>query len=165
VRLLVFALKVEDWPVCVRNLRQLLKPSGWLQWEEIDPAPFNAVLKSAPDTKTASLGNTLDTFLGGVSKSRPEAFLGHKHLKDAFYSEGMKEVVEDVVSSERVLDCRPMATKVMIRMMLETMRLAAKARGVEQSSDEEFKLAKELEVEVDGGAYLQFYIRCITGRL
>ena len=165
VRLLVFALKQEDWPTCVRNLKQLLKPGGWLQWEEIDPSPYTAVLKSSPTTNTSVLSQTLETFLIGVGKSRPEAMVGYKHLEAAFHSEGMEDVNEDAVSSELVLECRKMATTVMIRMMLETMRLAAKARGVEKRPEEEVDLAKQLEQEVEGGAYLQFYIRCVTGRV
>ncbi|KAF2669193.1 hypothetical protein BT63DRAFT_455169 [Microthyrium microscopicum] len=34
VRLLMYSLKEEDWAPAVRNLTTLLKPRGWLFWEE-----------------------------------------------------------------------------------------------------------------------------------
>jgi SAM-dependent methyltransferase len=34
VRMLVFAFKKEQWPSVVRNLSTLVRPGGWLFWEE-----------------------------------------------------------------------------------------------------------------------------------
>lgn len=35
VRLMMYALKADDWEVVAANLRKLLKPGGWLMWEEL----------------------------------------------------------------------------------------------------------------------------------
>lgn len=36
LRLLVLGLPKDTWELACRNLLQLLKPGGWLQWEEAD---------------------------------------------------------------------------------------------------------------------------------
>ncbi|KAI9147992.1 N-methyltransferase tcpN [Paramyrothecium foliicola] len=35
VRLLFFAMRVQDWEVAINNMTTLLKPGGWLLWEEL----------------------------------------------------------------------------------------------------------------------------------
>ncbi|KEY73478.1 hypothetical protein S7711_07502 [Stachybotrys chartarum IBT 7711] len=35
VRLLFFGLKINDWDIAIRNMAKLLKPGGWILWEEI----------------------------------------------------------------------------------------------------------------------------------
>ena len=53
VRLLMYALKKDEWEAMARNLGKLLKPGGWLLWEEtgyvswvsLPPSPaINAIL-------------------------------------------------------------------------------------------------------------------------
>jgi chemotaxis methyl-accepting protein methylase len=36
LRLLVLGLPKDTWTQAARNLQQMLKPGGWLQWEEAD---------------------------------------------------------------------------------------------------------------------------------
>ncbi|KAJ5168854.1 uncharacterized protein N7482_004448 [Penicillium canariense] len=40
IRLLTAGLKKGDFPVVLRNARSLLKPNGYIQWEEVDTTTF-----------------------------------------------------------------------------------------------------------------------------
>ncbi|XHG08344.1 hypothetical protein AWENTII_011449 [Aspergillus wentii] len=41
VRLLVMGLKVEDYEAAIRNIWGLLKPGGYMQWEDIDATSYS----------------------------------------------------------------------------------------------------------------------------
>jgi SAM-dependent methyltransferase len=43
VRLLFYALKKEEWRLAVENLKPLLKPGGWLLWEEAAYLGWNCI--------------------------------------------------------------------------------------------------------------------------
>ncbi|KAF5573230.1 Methyltransferase domain-containing protein [Fusarium pseudocircinatum] len=43
VRLLYLALKKEDWAVVAANIRTILKPGGWIHWEELGYPGFTCL--------------------------------------------------------------------------------------------------------------------------
>lgn len=48
VRLLVLGLKTDDWDIAIRNAIALLKPGGWLFWEELPQGSVRMIPPSKP---------------------------------------------------------------------------------------------------------------------
>ncbi|OAA62716.1 hypothetical protein SPI_04256 [Niveomyces insectorum RCEF 264] len=54
VRLLVLALRAGDWAPLAANLLTLLRPGGWLVWEEVDLQHFQAVAVASDPPKAGT---------------------------------------------------------------------------------------------------------------
>ncbi|KAF3319352.1 hypothetical protein TWF173_003794 [Orbilia oligospora] len=63
IRGLSFVLKTEEWDVVVKNVAKIIKPGGYLVWNETNPGSTQAI----PPTKVASQGAAL---LGYMCKLR-----------------------------------------------------------------------------------------------
>ncbi|KAF3187990.1 hypothetical protein TWF788_001453 [Orbilia oligospora] len=63
IRGLSFVLKTEEWDVVVKNVAKMIKPGGFLVWNETNPGSTQAI----PPTKVASQGAAL---LGYMCKLR-----------------------------------------------------------------------------------------------
>ncbi|KAL1966950.1 hypothetical protein VTN77DRAFT_3694 [Rasamsonia byssochlamydoides] len=91
VRLLVAAIREKDYKVIVENLVPLLKPGGYIQWEDIDLVSFtDAVKNQHPDTPYLE---TLNLVFGaqislGASPHVPET------VYQAMKSAGLHDVVK-----------------------------------------------------------------------
>ncbi|KAL3490990.1 hypothetical protein BJX62DRAFT_237594 [Aspergillus germanicus] len=62
VRMLVSALKVEEYEVAVRNLVEILKPGGYLQWTDLDSSHLSSA-PSATDPRSRPLISSWLKFL------------------------------------------------------------------------------------------------------
>ncbi|KAL2849746.1 hypothetical protein BJX68DRAFT_275966 [Aspergillus pseudodeflectus] len=62
VRMLVSALKVDEYEVAVRNLVAVLKPGGYLQWTDLDSSHLSSA-PSATDPRASPLITSWLTFL------------------------------------------------------------------------------------------------------
>ena len=63
VRLLILVLPVDPLPV-IRRLHSLLKPGGWLQWEDLDLTRMH-VKRVTPDTPAPSLDGIIEMSKAG----------------------------------------------------------------------------------------------------
>ncbi|KAI9707966.1 MAG: hypothetical protein M1820_004385 [Bogoriella megaspora] len=98
LRMLGFGVRDSDPIPVLRTLLALLKPGGWLQWDEADHEfdPPNA----APGTSNARMQELQKAIRTSVFKGAP-AFGWTKNLLDSFRSAGFTAVVEDKHPIER----------------------------------------------------------------
>jgi len=59
VRLIIFVVRRHDLQVVIRNLMKLLKPGGWLQWEELDLSGSHIERGSGNDVRAPAAENAL----------------------------------------------------------------------------------------------------------
>ncbi|KAF2671164.1 S-adenosyl-L-methionine-dependent methyltransferase [Microthyrium microscopicum] len=162
-RLLIFALQAEEWAPAVANLTTLLKPGGYLQWEEINPAPATYVLRTKPTASTTVFQGELNTMLGSGEAIVQSASQVLGLLRDGF-GKSLVDVKTDVVSSEREISQRGAATKVMVGVVVGALKQRM-ASGKEVLDEERVeRVKKDMAREVESGAYLQFYVHCFVGR-
>lgn len=164
VRLLIFAIRASDWKPCVANLKTLLKPGGWIQWDEINVEPMGNVLRTTFGAKTTRLTQAIVDLYATGGEFLQEAHRGYRYLREAFPQNDLKNIAEDIVSSERVVELRKRATMIQVSVLVGVRKQQMGISGDSTTGIEELRdLVKEIEEEVEGGAYLQFYIHVMVG--
>jgi SAM-dependent methyltransferase len=122
VRLLIFAIRARDWNPCVANLKTILKPGGWIQWDEIDVEPFGSVLRTTFGAKTSRYTEAIREIFATGGEFLQEARQGYRYLREAFHQNDLKDISEDIVSSERLLELRKRATMIQLGVLLGVKR-------------------------------------------
>ncbi|KAI0096805.1 S-adenosyl-L-methionine-dependent methyltransferase [Nemania sp. FL0031] len=162
VRLLVAAMLPEEWDTVVRNLCLLLKPGGYLQWEECD---FIGVkyIRGKVDSSVDSA-----RFIGYAFRDALRERFQHgwstlpKNMTDA----GLTSVVSDIVSSDRLPETRDKLTITGMQAIFSWARLMTE-RGVEGSlSNKELdSLEKKVhEEDIKSGCYVRYDIYVFCGQ-
>lgn len=165
VRLMLLSIDPHEWDKVVANLLALLKPGGWVQWEELDLTPFWSSLRSGPLPSEAGR-----TFLEKgmhylIASTRHRAENVHNSLLNACRKAGLKDIQTDVVSSDRDPTLRPVATKLQTHVMKNVGRKRLQDGAKDAWSQEELdRVSKGMDTEVLQGAYVNYYIHCIIGR-
>ena len=162
VRLLVLAMAKDDWANCVINLRTLLKPGGYIQWEEGDFNHLTKVMRSNPNAQTKNLKRgfeRLNQLVSHRTRLLPDALVG------AFHETGMQEVVDDEVSSDRLPALRHPATMILIGVLEGVSKQQAKDNITDAWSFEKGQqLVKSMRREAYLGGYVNFWIHSVVGR-
>ncbi|KAI1169039.1 S-adenosyl-L-methionine-dependent methyltransferase [Nemania serpens] len=159
VRLLVAAMLPGDWDTVVRNLCLLLKPGGFLQWEECDFVGSKYLRGKVNSTVEAA------RFMGYAFRDALRERFEHgwstlpKNMTDA----GLTPVVSDVVSSDRLPETRAQLTITGLQAIFSWARLMTE-RGVKGSlsSDELESLERKAYEDVRSGCYVRYdiYVTC-----
>lgn len=104
VRLLVWSMTERDWPIVVVNLHAMLKPGGWLQWEENDLNSMRLLRDPGcahPLAHSNQFNNPDFQSLMGTKLRK-----GWYKLPDLLATLNMTCLVRDMVSSDRVPETR-----------------------------------------------------------
>jgi SAM-dependent methyltransferase len=166
VRFISSATTRSEWRRAIVNLVTLLKPGGWLQW--IDSCNFKMYNEVAGVSRAANLEiyealapfRAKEDLVIGLLIQEPKRLF----RESVFLEAGLKDVHEDVFSSDRLPGLRKVGTKNIMECFIQNM---GDLIGMEGSGWSEEKIknlhAAALE-EVDRGVYHTLDQVCIVGR-
>ncbi|KAK6443606.1 hypothetical protein LTR95_000433 [Oleoguttula sp. CCFEE 5521] len=106
LRILVMGLPTGTWVTAATNLRKLLKPGGWLQWEE---ARFGDLVTLQTDLSHSALRTSSEALYHSIRAavvSRGVALDEIASLEGFVGSGGFEDVRLDLLGSDRVLETR-----------------------------------------------------------
>ncbi|KAI1148034.1 hypothetical protein F4825DRAFT_435267 [Nemania diffusa] len=161
VRMLILAMLPEDWEPVVRNLTTLLKPGGYLQWEECEHV--NAEwCQGKPDSsieKSKYIGDAFQTSLRGRLAH------GWSTLPEHMRSAGLTSVINDVLSSERAPQIRKRSTATIMNLIFTWARMVNGPGGPGSTFGDRLDiLEKEAHQEIEAGCYLKYNVHVACGQ-
>ncbi|KAI0153220.1 S-adenosyl-L-methionine-dependent methyltransferase [Xylariaceae sp. FL1272] len=155
LRLLVAAMRQEDWEPAVRNIFQILRPGGYVQWEECEfcHAEWH---KARPDSHFETAKAMTDAFESALSQNFA---YGWNTLPGQMRAAGFTAVVSDVASSDRAQETRADISASILSLIFTWARMMTK-RGETGPlfGDHIDDLEKSVREEIQSGGYLQFNI-------
>ncbi|KAL8723971.1 MAG: hypothetical protein Q9181_007048 [Wetmoreana brouardii] len=162
VRLLTVAMNSEDWEVAVRNIARLLKPGGALQWEEGNLADGRH-LRGGPESSVSAARFVGSLFREGLKE---KFAYGWNTLPQIMRTTGFVDVVEDIVSSDRVAETRQALTANGMRAMCAwaKYRMDRDAPG-SPSLNELQEIEAQAWKDIQSGCYVRFDIHIVVGLL
>ena len=165
IRLIFLGLKREDWAVAAQNLLQLLKPGGFVQWEEGD-LDIAQVLQSQPSAPTSASKKLADL---AISLNQPYGRFSDepRRLVSILQSAGFSEVDEDIFSSDRVSGTREAFSQAILGACegMLTMTLVRDREQAQESRKVHRKLREDADKECEGGkAYFRTDLHVVVGR-
>ncbi|KAI8633450.1 S-adenosyl-L-methionine-dependent methyltransferase [Xylariaceae sp. FL1651] len=161
LRLLVSGMRPDDWAPAVRNVFRILRPGGYIQWEECEF--LNAEWhKSRPDSRFETAKMVADAFTDAL---RQQFQHGWNTLPDQMREAGFTSVFSDVVSSDRFPETTADMTAVILSLNLTWARMMT-ARGVSGPlfGDHVDDLEKMVHEEIKSGGYFKFNIHVACGQ-
>ncbi|EMR64984.1 hypothetical protein UCREL1_8049 [Eutypa lata UCREL1] len=161
VRLLVAAMLPDEWEPAVRNLVQLLKPGGFLQWEECDFVSAEH-LKGNPSSRIDTAKHIADMFRAALWERFEH---GWNELPEHMRAVGLASVTSDVMASDRVPETRKRMTASIMGLVFTWARVMTE-RGApgSMSGDHLDHLEKEVHEEIKSGGYFKYNIHVACGR-
>ncbi|KAI1139168.1 S-adenosyl-L-methionine-dependent methyltransferase [Hypoxylon sp. FL0543] len=161
VRMLVAGMLPNDWAPAVQNLSRMLKPGGFLQWEEGDFVTLKH-LRGRVDSQVDTL-----RFMGrSFSKALGERFRhGWNTIPEHMRAAGLNPVHKDIVSSDRVPETRERCTVNSIQPLVKWARLMNE-RGAPgaMSLDEIERLEGKAYEEAESGSYVRYDLHVACGQ-
>lgn len=161
VRMLVAAMLPSDWRTAVSNIARLLKPGGFLQWEECDflNAEWQKCTPSASIEKTKYIGDAFRSAL------RERFSHGWNTLPEHMRAAGLTSLVSDVASSDKVPETREKVTTGILGLVFTWARLVIE-RGAPESTfgDGLDNLEKAVHDEIKSGCYFKYNIHVACAR-
>ncbi|OTB07252.1 hypothetical protein M426DRAFT_8979 [Hypoxylon sp. CI-4A] len=161
VRLIVAGMLPDEWSSVVKNLTKLLKPGGFIQWEEGDfiSLRYYRGHVDAPGDTIRTLGGK---FVGAL---RERFQYGWNTLPGQMREAGLDPVISDVVSSDRVPETREGLTLASIRGSFNWARWMIERKTPDAMPIEEVEqLEKKAYEELKTGCYVRFDIHVAVGR-
>lgn len=160
VRLLTAAMNPTDWEPAVRNLIQLLKPGGALQWEECDftQCPYrrgrlDSSVSAARFMSTQFRMALMEKFSSGWST-----------LPQIMGSIGLLHVDDDIVSSDRVVETREaITTNGMVAIFLWAKLMSKRGAPGSLQIDELNKLEVQAARDIKSGCYVSYDVHIALG--
>lgn len=161
VRMLVAGMLSKDWAPAVNNLSRMLKPGGFLQWEEGDFVGLKH-LRGGVDSQVETLRFMGRAFFNALRESFS---YGWNTLPGHMQAAGLDPVLKDIVSSDRVPETREKSTINSIQPVFKWARLMTE-RGAPgaMTSEEIERLEKKAYEEIRSGSYVRYDIYVICGR-
>ncbi|KAL9056096.1 MAG: hypothetical protein Q9162_003159 [Coniocarpon cinnabarinum] len=161
IRFMASANTRDCWAVMARCVIPLLKPGGYIQWEEPDLWQVR-VLRNEADSCTDNLGHLVHYWSSSVGENLLYGFSTLPHIYQLL---GLVERFEDVIASDRLLHNRIPSSKISAQAAFGWARLragngAAGALSMEQLDE----LERAVERDFDSGAYIRYDIFVIVGR-
>ncbi|PHH65880.1 hypothetical protein CDD81_1249 [Ophiocordyceps australis] len=151
-RMLSVAFEPSERTPAVANAVQLLKPGGWLQWEEPDLAQAG-VSQSHVDAKTDALQYLVQTFFTAFSTR----VFPNWNLSSDMQAAGLTSIVRDCPTSDRVPETREAVAVNFTGLMHHLMCVLRP-----QEKEECERVRRESLEEIKAGCYLRFgfYVAC-----
>ncbi|KAH8785240.1 S-adenosyl-L-methionine-dependent methyltransferase [Diaporthe sp. PMI_573] len=162
VRLLAAAMLADEWAPAVRNVAKMLRPGGWMQWEECDFAGVKH-LRGAQGSRVATARRLGRAFRDGLLERFEH---GWNTLPGDMSAAGLASVTHDFVSSDRLPETRELVTANGMRAILSWARLMTLRGAPGALSVEELSKAEEDAYEdIRSGCYVRFDIHIACGRM
>ncbi|KAI5919990.1 S-adenosyl-L-methionine-dependent methyltransferase [Camillea tinctor] len=160
VRMLVAAMLPDDWEPAVHNLMRLLKPGGYLQWEECDFA-HATMLQGNPSALIENSKHMFDMFRASFGD---KFVYGWSTLPGIMRSAGLDPVVSHVMSSDRVPETRARETTNKLALAFTSARMAGK-QALELPGNKSLEeVEKVVYEEIESGCYLRYDIHVVCGQ-
>ncbi|KAI1113846.1 S-adenosyl-L-methionine-dependent methyltransferase [Nemania sp. NC0429] len=161
-RLLVVAMQPHEWEPAVRNLATLLKPGGFLQWEECDFL-HTAYLRSGAAPTGCDVSHALqDAFREGLMERLAH---GWSTLPSHMRASGLAPVMTDVVASDRLPDTRAQTTANAMNLTFSFAQLMAQRGAPGAKTAEELEdLEGKVRDEIQAGFYLSYNVHIACGQ-
>lgn len=160
-RMLITAILPEEWGSVVRNLVTLLRPGGFIQWEECEflNAEYLASRPGARLEKTRYVG---DLFRAAQWERFKK---GWNTLPQEMRDAGLTAVVSEAVPSDRDPETRESITTSILSLCFTWARMM-RERGAPgaMSADELDVLQREVADEIRSGCYFKYNIHIACGR-
>ncbi|KAJ8130305.1 hypothetical protein O1611_g3327 [Lasiodiplodia mahajangana] len=161
VRMLILAMLPEDWEPVVRNLTTLLKPGGFLQWEECEHVNAEWI-QGNPDASIAKCKYIGDAFQKSL---RGRLAHGWNSLPEHMRTAGLTSVVSDTFNSERAPKIRKRSTATIMNLIFTWARMVNGPGGPgSMFGDTLDSLEKEAHQEIESGSYLRYNIHVACGQ-
>lgn len=161
VRLLAAAMLPSEWRAVVDNVSQLLKPGGWLQWEECDFSSSKH-LRGSGDSRVDTARRMGNIFRDALIDRFHH---GWRTLPDDFLAAGLRSVVSDLVSSDRLPETRQRMTSNGMKAVFNWARLtAARNSPGAMSVDEIDRAERAAYQDIESGCYVRFDVYIVCGR-
>lgn len=161
-RMLVSAMLPDDWEIAVRNLVKLLKPGGYLQWEECDfkNAEWLGSSPSSSIEKTTFIGDKFRAALDERFKH------GWNTLPGLMREAGLTSINTDVAVSDRVPETRERVNTGIMNLVFTWARMMV-TRGVSESTfgDSLDNLERAVNEEIKSGCYFKYNIHVALGQM
>ncbi|KAF3071092.1 methyltransferase [Daldinia childiae] len=161
VRMLVAGMSQNDWAPAVENITRMLKPGGFLQWEECDFIGLKH-LRGGVDSQVETL-----RFMGRafVNALRHSFSYGWNTLPGHMQAAGLSPVIKDIISSDRVSETRTKSTINGMQAPFKWARLMTKRGAPSAMTFQEIDLLEKKALdEVMSGSYIRYDIYVICGR-
>jgi trans-aconitate methyltransferase len=161
VRMLILAMLPEDWEPVVRNLTTLLKPGGYLQWEECEHVNAEWCRDNTDSRMEKS------KYIGGAFQNSLRGRLAHgwNTLPEHMRAAGLTSVTSDVLSSETAPQIRKRSTATIMNLIFTWARMVNGQGGSgSMFGDSLDVLEKEAHQEIESGCYLKYNIHVACGR-
>lgn len=142
LRLLTAAMTAELWPTAARNVRKLLRPGGWVQWQEGNFGDIQ-IITSEPGVPT-SFHQKLANMSIGSSQKHGKLNDEVTRLEQIIQDAGFSDCMTDAISSDRVPHLRQKFNGTQMAGMSSVVRMMA-VRDPELGWTE-----KEVEDVIDG---------------
>ena len=155
VRMIVAAMLPTDWPVVVANVVKMVKPGGWVQWEECDMTATKHLRGRLEST--VSTIRSLSEMFRGVFKERFAC--GFNTLPGDLEKAGLKHIIRDIVSTDRVPETRQPATENGLRALIAWADKTGALKGEELE-----KAKRDAEQDIKSGCYVRFEIYVAAGQ-
>ncbi|KAI0131210.1 hypothetical protein F4814DRAFT_445352 [Daldinia grandis] len=161
VRMIVAGMLPNDWASAVDNLTRMLKPGGFLQWEECDFISLKH-LRGGIDSQVEAL-----RFMGRAFSNalRDNFSHGWNTLSGHMQAAGLNPVIKDIVSSDRVPETRGKSTFNGIQPQFKWARLMTERGAPNAMTPQEIdRLEEKALEEIVSGSYVRYDIYVICGR-
>lgn len=159
--MLIAAMLPEEWEPAVRNLTTLLKPGGYLQWEECEHVNASWA-QSTPDAQTEKSRYIGDAFQDSL---RGRLAYGWNTLPDHMRAAGLTSVISDVFSSERAPRIRQRSTVTIMNLIFTWARkVAEKDPSGLMFGGNLNRLETDVHEEIKAGAYLKYNVHVACAR-
>ncbi|KAI1330194.1 S-adenosyl-L-methionine-dependent methyltransferase [Xylariaceae sp. FL0255] len=155
-RMLVAAMEPDDWDLVVRNFVQLLKPGGYLQWEECNFPNASWINPRANVHEKEDVGEMMIRQMTTSLGSRLEH--GWK-----MESAGLTSITSDVASTDKNLRTREGFTEIILTLVFLWARLT-KERGSAAFEQDIDDLDKIVQKETESGCHFKYNIHVACGQ-
>ena len=157
-RLLTVAMNYTDWDSAVRNLARLLKPGGALQWKEcgfVRTQYLRGAVDTAVSTARFMASQVIEALKGRFSSE-------WNTLPQIMESEEFVEVIQDIVSSDKLVETREAATINGLGAISAWAKLMSKRNApCSIQMDELSKLKHQANMDVKSGCYVGYDV-CVA---
>ncbi|KAI1655852.1 S-adenosyl-L-methionine-dependent methyltransferase [Daldinia decipiens] len=161
VRMLIAGMLQNGWAPAVKNLTRMLKPGGFLQWEECDFIGLKH-LRGGVDFQVKTLPFIRRVFFNAL---RDSFSYGWIELVGHMQAAGLNPVIKDIASSDRVPETREKSTLNGMQAPFKWARLMTERGAPNAMTSQEIDLLeKEALEEVFSDTYIIYDIYVICGR-
>ncbi|KAI0857683.1 hypothetical protein F4860DRAFT_338534 [Xylaria cubensis] len=155
LRMLVAAMDPDDWEGAVNNVIQLLKPGGYLQWEECDFVTAKWISSTTDSERPEDIGEKLIRVMTASLGKKLEN--GWNTLPSLMRKAGLTPIANDIATTDKTPATREGFTDIILTLTLLFARLTAQ-RGKPAFDQDADDLEKAAYEEVKSGCYFPYNI-------